>query len=300
VIGVQSLGRVGIWSRELRFGNAADARDASAELEELGYGTLWIPGGGGGDLLEVVADRLAATRQVAIATGILNVFGHDPADVARDHAAIDESHPGRFLLGIGIGHARFLDDEQAERSRHPLRLISGYIDDLERHAPPGSTPARCVAALAPKMVALSGERTLGVHPYMVPVEHTAWVRSALGADALVAPELTVSLGTSREEARERARADLGLYLGLPNYTRVWARFGYGDDDLANGGSDRLVDALYALGTVEQIGVRLREHLAAGADHVCLRVVTNAPMTGVDEALPREAWRALAPLVPAGA
>ena len=133
---------------------------------------------------------------------------------------------------------------------------------------------------------------------MVPVEHTAWVRSALGTGALVAPELTVSLGSSREEARERARADLALYLGLPNYTRVWARFGYGDEDLASGGSDRLVDALYALGSVEQIGVRLGEHLDAGADHVCLRVVTNAPMTGVDEALPREAWRALAPLVSA--
>ena len=114
---------------------------------------------------------------MAIATGILNVFGHDPEDVARDHAAIDESHPGRFLLGIGIGHAQVPGREaQAERSRHPLQLISEYLDDLERHAPPGTTPARCVAALAPKMVALAGERTLGIHPYMVPVEHTAWVR----------------------------------------------------------------------------------------------------------------------------
>ncbi len=133
---------------------------------------------------------------------------------------------------------------------------------------------------------------------MVPVEHTAGCAPALGAGPLVAPELSVVARASIARARRAsARAPISRSTSaLPNYTRVWARLGYGDDDLANGGSDRLVDALYALGTVEQIGARLREHLAAGADHVCLRVVTNAPMTGVDEALPREAWRELAPLV----
>jgi probable F420-dependent oxidoreductase len=293
---VKSLGRVGIWSRELRFGEAGDARDASAELEELGFGTLWIPGGGGGDLLEVVADRLAATRDVVVATGILNVFGHDPEDVAREHAQIDRDHPGRFLLGIGIGHAKFLDAEGVLRSQKPLTLVSEYLDDLARYAPPGTNPARCVAALAPRMVELSGRRTLGVHPYMVPVEHTASVRATLGDGPLVAPELTVALGSDIADAKARARADLALYLTLPNYTRTWARLGYGDDELAHGGSDRLVEALYALGTVEQVGARVREHLDAGADHVCLRVVTNAPMTGVDEELPRAAWRELSALV----
>ena len=250
-----------------------------------------------GPLLEICADQLAATRAICVATGILNVFGHDPADVASDHARIDERFPERFLLGIGIGHAKFLSADAAERSRRPLAVISEYLDALDRHAPAGATPARAVAALAPRMVQLAGERTLGIHPYMVPVAHTAEVRAALGSGPLVATELSVVLGDG-DDLRARARQDLELYLGLPNYVRTWTRLGYGGDDLAHGGSDRLVDAIYALGSVERVGERVREHLAAGADHVCLRVVTNAPMTGAGEALPREQWRRLAALVSA--
>jgi probable F420-dependent oxidoreductase len=293
------LGRVGIWSRELRFGDRAEAREAVGELEELGFGTLWVPGGAGDDeLLPVIGEQLSATRKVVFATGILNVFGHDPHDVARAHAQLDDSHPGRFLLGLGIGHAKFLDDESAARSRKPITVISEYLDELERAAPVGSSPARVVAALGPKMVQLAGERTLGVHPYMVPVEHTAFVRDLLGGLAVVAPELSVVLGGTLDETRARARVDLALYLQLPNYVTVWQRLGYGDADLLGGGSDRLVDALYAQGSVEQIGERVREHHDAGADHVCLRIVTNAPMTGV-ERIPREEWRQLAPLSSAG-
>jgi probable F420-dependent oxidoreductase len=289
------LGRLGIWSRELRFGDRAEAREAAAELEELGFGTLWIPGGGGDDeLLPVVAEQLAATRSLAFATGILNVFGHDPADVAREHARLDEAFPDRFLLGIGVGHAKFLSPEAQARSQRPLEVIAGYLDELERFAPPGTAPARIVAALGPKMVALSGERTLGVHPYMVPVEHTAFVREALGSVPLVAPELSVVVGDDLAAGRDRARQDLQLYLGLPNYVTVWQRLGYGADDLADGGSDRLVDALYAYGPLERIAARIGEHRAAGADHVCLRVVTNAPMQGV-ERIPLDEWRTLAPL-----
>ena len=293
---MQALGRLGIWSRELRFGEPGDMREGAAELEELGFGTLWIPGGFDGPLLEICADQLAATRSVAIATGILNVFGHDPAVVAREHAAIDEAHPARFLLGIGVGHAKFLDAEAQARSRRPLEVIAEYLDALERNAPSGASPARAVAALAPRMVQLARERTLGIHPYMVPVEHTVEVRAALGAGPLVATELSVVLGDDADDLRARARADLALYLTLPNYVRTWGRLGYGPDDLADGGSDRLVDAIYALGSVERVGGRVDEHLAAGADHVCLRVVTNAPMLGADEPLPRAEWRQLAALV----
>lgn len=293
---MQDLGRLGIWSRELRFGEAGDMREGAAELEELGFGTLWVPGGFDGPLLAICADQLGATSRVALATGILNVFGHDPADVAREHAAIDERFPGRFLLGIGVGHAKFLAPEAQERSRRPLEVISGYLDELERHAPPGSAPARVVAALAPRMVQLARERTLGIHPYMVPVAHTAEVRAALGAGPLVLTELSVVLGGAGDDLRAQARQDVALYLTLPNYVRTWGRLGFGEEDLAGGGSDRLIDAIYALGSVEQVGERVREHLAAGADHVCLRVVTNAPMAGVNETLPRAAWRELAALV----
>jgi probable F420-dependent oxidoreductase len=297
---MRDLGRVGIWSRELRFGEPGDMREGAAELEQLGFGTIWIPGGFDGPLLEICEDQLAATRETCVATGILNVFGHDPAAVARTHARIDERFPGRFLLGIGVGHAKFLTADAAERSRRPLAVIAEYLDALDRHAPAGAMPARAVAALAPRMVELAGERTLGIHPYMVPVAHTAEVRAALGDGPLVATELSVVLGdgTDAGDLRARARQDLELYLGLPNYVRTWTRLGYGGDDLAGGGSDRLVDAIYALGSVERVGERVREHLTAGADHVCLRVVTNAPMTGVDEPLPREQWRRLAALVSA--
>lgn len=293
---MRDLGRLGIWARELRFGARDDMCAGAAELEQLGFGAIWVPGGYDGPLLEICAEQLAATSEIAVATGILNVFGHDPADVAREHAGIDERFSGRFLLGIGVGHAKFLDAEAQERSRRPLAVISEYLDALERHAPAGTAPARAVAALAPRMVQLAKERTLGIHPYMVPVEHTAEVRAALGAGPLVLTELSVVLGDDLFELRARAREDLALYLTLPNYVRTWERLGYGGDDLADGGSDRLVDALYALGSVSQVGERVGEHLAAGADHVCLRVVTNAPMLGADEPLPRAQWRQLAALV----
>jgi probable F420-dependent oxidoreductase len=293
---VRDLGRLGIWSRELRFGEAGDMRDGAAELEQMGFGALWVPGGFDGPLLAICADQLGATSDVVIATGILNVFGHDPAEVAREQAGIDERFPGRFLLGIGVGHAKFLGSEAQEQSRRPLEVIGRYLDELDRHAPDGTSPARVVAALAPRMVQLARERTLGIHPYMVPVSHTAEVRAALGAGPLVLTEQSVVIGTDIDDLRARARVDLALYLTLPNYVRTWGRLGYGPDDLADDGSDRLVDDVYALGTVEQIGVRVREHLAAGADHVCLRVVTNAPMTGAGETLPRAAWRELAGLV----
>jgi probable F420-dependent oxidoreductase len=296
---MNELGRVGIWSRELRFGDPSEAREAAVELEELGFGTLWIPGGGGdASLLPTIEDQLAATRDVVLATGILNVFGHEPADVALEHARLDAAYPGRFLLGIGIGHVAFLGPEAVERSRRPLAVISEYLDALEQATPPGTAPARVVAALGPKMVVLAGERTLGVHPYMVPVEHTISVRDALGPVPIVAPELSVVVGASGADARERARTDLALYLQLPNYVSVWQRLGYTEADLANGGSDRLVDALYAYGSLEQIASRIRQHREAGADHVCLRVVTNAPMEGV-ERIPLPEWRELAPVIADG-
>ena len=205
---MRDLGRVGIWSRELRFGESGDMREGAAELEQLGFGTLWIPGGFDGPLLEICGDQLGATRDVCVATGILNVFGHDPADVARDHARIDERFPGSFLLGIGVGHAKFLAAEAAERSRRPLEVIAGYLDALDRHAPAGTSPARAVAALAPRMVQLARERTLGIHPYMVPVEHTAEVRAALGEGPLVATELSVVLDDGTGETCERAPAPI--------------------------------------------------------------------------------------------
>jgi probable F420-dependent oxidoreductase len=207
---------------------------------------------------------------------------------AQIHAQLDHDFPGRFLLGLGVGHAPLVDADQPGRYQRPLATMRAYLDVLDEHAASNPAPARVVAALAPKMIALAGERTLGVHPYMVPVAHTRLVREALGVGRLVAPELSVVLEPDHGRARQEAREDLALYLTLPNYTSTWKRLGFKDADLNDGGSDRLVDALYALGSVEDVAARVHEHREAGADHVCLRVVTNAI-----ERLPRPEWRALA-------
>lgn len=280
--------RYGIWARELRYGDPVEAVEAAAELEELGYSALWIPGGGGGDILECVETMLRATTAATVATGILNVWGHDAADVAGTEARLDAEYGGRFLLGLGVGHAPIVDAETPGRYRRPVETMTAFLDALDSSTPAGARPRRVLAALAPRMVALAGERTSGVHPYMTTVEHTAWVREQLPAGAIVAPVLGVVLGPDLEHARAEARLDLALYLTLPNYVRTWLRLGFTQDDLANGGSDRLVDGLYGLGAAEQVAGRVREHLDAGADHVCLRVVTNQL-----ERLARDEWRALA-------
>jgi probable F420-dependent oxidoreductase len=282
------LGEVGIWSRELRFGDPVEAVEAAAELEELGFGALWIPGGDGGTVLDTVATMLRATRRAVVATGILNVWAHDPEEVARVQAELDHDHPGRFLLGLGVGHAPIVDAHEPGRYRKPVATMRAYLDALDEHSAADAAPARVVAALAPRMIALARERTLGVHPYMVPVSHTRFVREALGPGRLVAPELSVVLEPDLGRARREARQDLALYLTLPNYTNTWLRLGFTDADLADGGSERLIDALYALGSAGQVAARVREHRDAGADHVCLRVVTNTL-----ERLPRAEWRELA-------
>lgn len=284
------LGALGIWSRELRFGDPVEALEAAAELDGLGYGALWVPDIGG-PVLETVSRLLAAAPRVTIATGILNVWMHDGREVAADLERIERDHPGRFVLGLGIGHAPIVDADEPGRYRQPLTKMRSYLDELDEHATRGAArPPRLLAALRPKMLELAAERAAGAHPYLVPVEHTARARAALGPGRTVAPELTVVLEADPERARLAAREDLQLYLGLPNYTGCWRGLGFGDEDLAAGGSDRLVDALYAWGPLESIAQRVREHRDAGADHLCLRVV-NAT-----DSLPRAAWRELAGLL----
>jgi probable F420-dependent oxidoreductase len=282
------LGRYGVWARELRFGDPVEALEAAAELERLGFSALWIPGGDGGDVLECVERMLGATTDAVVSTGILNVWAHDPADVAATEARLETEHGGRFLLGLGIGHPSIIDRDAPGRYRSPVETMTAFLDALDEHTPPGASPRRVLAALAPRMVEVARERTAGVHPYMTPVEHTRWLRELLGPDAIVAPGLGIVLADDSALARSEARLDLALYLTLPNYIRTWRRLGFGDADLADGGSDRLVDALYGLGTPEQVAERVHAHLEAGASHVCVRVVTNQL-----ERLAREEWRVLA-------
>ena len=283
------LGPVGIWSGALRFGDRGEAGDAARELEELGYGAVWIPGGAGGDIFDAVAVLLDATTRVTVATGIVNLWMHTPSETATAHARLTGAHPDRFLLGLGVSHAPLVDAQEPGRYRAPLATMSQYLDDLDAATPPVPAAERALAALGPRMLEMARDRSLGAHPYLVTPEHTHQARAVLGAGPLLAPEQAVVLETDPATARDVARADLAIYLGLPNYVRNLLRLGFDEDDVRDGGSDRLVDGIVAWGGETAIALRVAEHHAAGADHVCCQVLSTDL-----RALNRPAWRALAP------
>ena len=276
------LGRIGIWSGELRY--AAARAEAAAELDELGYGAIWFPGGIGGEILADVDGLLAATKRATVATGIINIWKHEPAELGSWWRGHSSAQQGRVMLGLGISHGPLI----GEGYGRPVATMRTYLDGLDAQGVPAER--RCLAALGPKMLDLSRDRSAGAHPYLTTPEHTAIAREHLGPDALLAPEHGVILETDPGKARGVAREALGLYLRLPNYTNNWRRLGFGDDEIENP-SDRLVDALFAWGGLDHIARRVREHLDAGANHVCLQVVRGK--VGGDPSLPREAWRELA-------
>lgn len=277
----------GIWSAGLRYGDAGESSEAAAELEELGYTALWVPDVGG-NLFDVVERLLNATKSAIVATGILNLWMHEAADTAEFHATMRSQHGDRFLVGIGVSHQLLVDSTEPGRYRKPLSAMSAYLDGLDSAETPLNPDDRVLAALGPRMLELARDRAAGAHPYNVTPEHTAIAREAVGPGRLVLPEQAVTLTTDPEIARRRGRQHLEVYLGLPNYTNNIRRLGFDDNDFAGGGSDRLIDALVAWGDEEAIAARIREHRDAGADHVCVQVVS-------DEGLfPRADWRALAP------
>ncbi len=243
----------------------------------------------GGDVFGAVANLLAATTTTTVATGILNLWMHSPEETAGAHADLTAEHGDRFLVGIGVSHQPLIDMKEAGRYRKPLAQMVAYLDGLDAATPPLVPAARALAALGPKMLELARDRTAGVHPYLVTPEHTATAREAVGAEALVAPEQAIVVETDPTAARELARLHLSGYLGLPNYANNWRRLGFTEDDIAGGGSDRLVDALVAWGDLDTIARRVQEHRDAGADHVCVQVIVSDGL-----ALPRDEWRAVAP------
>ena len=284
-----SLNGPGVWSGALRYGDPAEAAEAAGELEDLGYGALWIPDVGG-DVFGSAANLLQATEAVTIATGILNIWMHTPEETAASFDALTTEHGRRFLLGIGVSHAPFIDHvKSAGTYRKPLQQVREYLDGLDAAPSPVPQQDRVIAALGPKMLELAHQRTAGTHPYLVTPEHTATARAALGAGPVVAVEQGVVLERDADTARGLARQHLATYLGLPNYSNNWKRIGFTDDDLADGGSDRLVDALYVWGDESTIAKRVQEHHDAGANHVCVQVVIADP-----RGFPRDEWRALAP------
>jgi probable F420-dependent oxidoreductase len=276
----RGLGRIGIWSMELRFGDRDQRVEAAAELDELGYGALWIPGGFDDAVLGDVADLLAATRRATVATGIVNIWKQTPSDVAGWWLGRPAAEQSRTMLGVGVSHAPLIGSSYA----NPLGTMARYLDGLDAAGLP--VEARCLAALGPKMLDLARDRSAGAHPYLVSPDHTARARERLGPAALLAPEQGVVLETDPTRARDIARRALAPYLAFPNYVNNWRRLGFSDEDVA--GSDRLIDAIFAWGDLDQIARRVGEHHAAGADHVCLQVLhAGGP------APPRQAWRELA-------
>jgi len=280
------LSGVGIWSSQLRYGNADEATDAAAELEELGFSALWIPDVGG-PVLDCVDNLLASTKHVVIATGILNLWMHDPSDVAAGYASLTKTHGERFLLGIGCSHAPLIDSKEPGRYRKPLAATRAFLDALDAAERPVPVVNRVLAALGPKMLELSATRSRGAHPYLVMPDHTHQAREVLGSGPLLLPEQTVFLTNSRDDARAIGTDWLRAYLALPNYANNLLRSGFTQDDL-DSVSDRLFDAIIAWGDEDAIAQRVNEHNQAGADRVCVQALTAGPRE-----CPREQWRTLA-------
>jgi len=235
---------------------------AVREIERLGYGALWL---GGSPSVDDARPFLEASSTLTVATGILNVWQHDPASVAAAHAEVRSAFPGRFLLGVGIGHPEATSDY-----RQPLKTMREFFDGLDAGPQPVPRDERVAAALGPKMLDLAAERSLGTHPYFTTPDHTRFARERVGPERLVAPEVAVVVEEDPEQARVIARSYATVYLGLSNYTNNLLRFGFNERDLADGGSDRLVDAVIPHGSPQAIADAVHTHLDAGADHVCLQ------------------------------
>ncbi|WP_006241087.1 LLM class F420-dependent oxidoreductase [Mycolicibacterium tusciae] len=280
------LAGVGVWSSQLRYGDAAEAAEAAAELEELGFTALWIPDVGG-PVLDSVGQLLSATNEVVIATGILNLWMHEPADVAEAYASLTAQHGERFLLGIGVSHAPLIDSKEPGLYKRPLAATRAYLDAIDATDNPVPVANRVLAALGPKMLELSATRARGAHPYLVTPDHTLYAREHLGDGPLLLPEQTVLLTENEDEARKLGTDWLRSYLALPNYANNLLRSGFSQEDVTSV-SDRLFDAIIAWGDEETVLRRVNEHHAAGADHVCVQVLTADPTE-----FPREQWRRLA-------
>jgi len=265
------LGRIGIWwsawQRDDGFVEAA------AEMEELGYGALWMSGGFGRGLSSRFERALAATTKIAVASGIVSIWPTPAAELAKAVAELEQRYPGRLLLGLGVSHSAVVEGSGLVYER-PYEKMVAFLDQLDAADPTVAADRRALAALGPRMLALAAERSLGAHPYFTPVEHTARAREILGTGPLLAPEVAVVVQREAGRARELARTYMAGYLALPNYANNLRRLGWGDDDLSSGASDRLVDAVVPWGEPDRIAGRIRQHLDAGADHVCVQVVTD--------------------------
>ena len=281
---VPNIGRVGVWSMGMRFGDHAAIDEAAVELEQLGYGALWIPGGIDDGVLTDFDRLLAKTSKIALCTGIINLWKQAPEDVAAWWKAQSPANQARVWLGIGISHGPIIGESWGK----PVAVTRDWVERALAAGLPAD--AMNLAALGPKMLELARDKTSGAHPYLVTPEHTAQARKILGPGKVLAPEQGAVLEADATTARTMARGALDFYRSLPNYANNWKRLGMTDEDVDNA-SDRLIDALFAWGGTEQIAARVKAHHDAGADHVCVQMVSATGLAGE-----LDAWRKLAPVL----
>ena len=287
------IGRVGIWTGVLDAVPSSEAQAVAQRLEALGFPTLWIPETIGRDPFVTATRLLSATSTLRIATGIANIYARDAVTMANTQRSLEEAFPGRFLLGLGVSHEHLVDRVRKHDYSKPYSKMKQYLADMDAARfmaiGPQELPPRVLAALGPRMLRLSARAAQGAHPYFVPVEHTAQARATLGDGPLLAPEQMVVLSSDRAAGLAVARAGMAVYLRAPNYVNNLRRLGFTDDDFADGGSERLADAIVCVGSVSDAQARVRAHFDAGADHVCVQVLQENLI-----AVPEAAWAELAP------
>jgi len=280
------LGKLGVWIGMDRM-TAATAADFARQVEASGYAALWLPESRGRNALVMSSWLLANTRRLIIATGIANIYARDPMAMANAQRALAEQSGGRFLLGVGVSHRPMVEDLRGHAYGRPVATMRAYLRAMReapyQAVPPSEPPPTVVAALGPRMMQLSAEFADGAHPYNTTAEHTAQARAILGPGKLLCPEVWVLLETDRAKAHAAARQALSRYLQLENYVNAWRNQGFGDDEMAGGGSDRFIDAIVAWGDESAIRARIAQHWQAGADHVCIQPIIS---DGAAEVYPR--------------
>lgn len=284
------IGRVGIWQGVLDAHPAGKVKEVVAELDEAGWPTLWIPETVSRDPFVSAAMMLEASTNLKLATGIASIWARDEMTTNSATMTLNEAYDGRFLLGLGVSHHTITEWVRKHDYSKPLSKMREYLERMNkmkyRGVHPAEPPSKVIAALGPKMLALSAEMADGAHPYFVPVDHTVIAREAIGPDKLLAVEQMVVLETDPSKAREIARQHMRIYLDLPNYANNLMRMGYEEQDLADA-SDNVVDAIVAWGSLDDVLARVQAHHDAGADHVCIQVLEAEAGT-----IPMDGWRQL--------
>lgn len=285
-----NLGRVGLWTASFDLQPMKKAQEAIAQVEEMGFGTVWVPEAVLREPFASTSLLLSATKNMVLATGIASLHARTAQTMNSGWRTVSEAFPDRFVLGIGVSHAPMVEGAHKTNYSKPYSTMVQYLDHMDQatfFSPQPASPRRVLAALGPKMLKLAAERCDGAHPYFVPVEHTPIAREVMGPDALLAPEQAVVFETDPAKARAVARTHMNTYTRLPNYVNNLIRLGFKEEDIVSQ-ADHVVDAIVAWGTTDQIVSRLKAHLDGGADHVCVQVLTENLAV-----LPMAQWQELA-------